>query len=113
MNDFIIYKGCTNPVFIQLLNEDETPREYDSGMSVIFAVSPDRKKEHTVINQTMSYDVESGLYYLIVTPEMTDALSGDKKYYYDFKCVTENGIFPILPITPVWVVSDLAEVPDD
>ena len=112
-SDFLIYKGCTNPIYIQLLNEDETPREYDSGMSVIFAVSPDRKKEHTVINQIMSYDADEGMYYLIITPEMTESLIGDERYFYDVKCVTENGMFPVQPISPVWVVPDLAEVQND
>lgn len=110
MDELIIYKGCTNPVFIQLLNEDGTPREYDSGDTIIFALSPNRKKENVVINQTMSYDADEGVYYLIITPEMIESLIGDERYFYDVKCVTENGTFPVQPITPVWVVPDLAEV---
>ena len=108
MNEFIIYKGCTNPVFIQLLNDDGTTREYNENDTVIFALSPDRKKESVIMNEAMEYDAESGMYYLIITPIMTNALTGDKKYYYDIKCITEDEIYPAQPLTPVWVVPELA-----
>lgn len=112
-SDFLIYKGCTNPIYLQLLKEDGTPREYYSGETIIFALSPDRKKENVVINQTMTYDANTETYFLALTPEMTENLIGDERYYFDVKCVTENGTFSVQPITPAYIVPDLAEVPDD
>ncbi len=109
MNELVIYKGCTNPIFVQLLNEDGTVREYDSSDTVIFALSPDRKKANVIINKFMNYDSDEGMYYLMITPEMTENLIGDERYYYDIKCVTNDGTFPVQPITPVWVVPDLSD----
>ena len=107
MNEFIIYKGCTNPVYIQLFNDDGTERTYSSGDTVVFALSPDRKKENAVINHAMAYDAESNMYYLNITPVMTDGLVGDERYYYSVACVNSDGKFPVIPIQPVWVVPDL------
>ena len=107
MNEFKIYKGCTNPVYIQLFNDDGTERTYSSGDTVVFALSPDRKKTNAVLNQVMAYDAERNMYYLNITPVMTDGLVGDERYYYSVACVNSDGKFPVIPIQPVWVVPDL------